>query len=87
MNETLEEYAERIKNMTKRELKSADINFDAAMEMVNNCKELKNTITYQELKMLYYIRNCRLGDFQLFFRVAKLNYEAYCAFLKLKNNN
>lgn len=52
-------------------------------ETQERCREIFDTITIRELQMLWYLRHARYGDTYLFFRAAKMNYEAARALQRL----
>ena len=89
MNETLEEYVIRIANTADSDYKELGTTLESCLTLVNRCQEVRDTIKFDELKLLFYIRNGRRGDFYKFYIAAKTNYEANKLFSDLtpKVNN
>lgn len=48
-------------------------------EIYDRCKEVYDSVTVQELNLIWYLRNSRKGVEMSFFHAAKLNYEAHQA--------
>ena len=85
MDDTLEQFVEKIQNMTADQLKYSKVNLDDVMEMVEHCRGIKNSITYLELKMLYYLRNGRFGELYRFYVAAKQSYQANLTLSRIKS--
>lgn len=86
-NETLEEFVERINRLSDEELSEIGQPRESYLTMANNCAKIKDSISYSELKLLFYLRNGRIGELMKFLKAAELSYEANCAFAELKTND
>ena len=83
MRETLEEYTERIKSRKQADFDETGTTLESCLTLIKLCKEIKDTITFNELELLLYIRNGNHGDFRKFYNAAKANYEARFLLLEL----
>ncbi|MDE6474330.1 MAG: hypothetical protein K2L70_04460 [Clostridia bacterium] len=82
-NETLEEFEERINRLSPKELSEIGKTKESFLTMANNCRKIKDSISYDELKLLFYLRNGRRGEFSRFLKDAEQSYDAYYLFLNL----
>lgn len=84
MDETLEQFAERMQKGRGRPIYSKE-EFDELMEIIEQCKKIKDTITYFELKMIYYLRNGRKGELFLFYMAAMRSYQSNLTITRAMN--
>ena len=83
MRETLEEYTERIKRRKPKDFDETGTTLKSCLTLIKLCEEVKDTITFNELELILYIRNSNYGDFHKFYKAAKANYEAHFLLLEL----
>ena len=82
-NETLEEFIARINELSPQELSEIGQTKESFLTMAKNCEKIRDSINYQELKLIFYLRSGKHGVFTRFLMAAKQSYEAYLTVVKL----
>lgn len=84
MNKELERIANDILHFNPKDLLDDNVTKESLQADYDKFNEVCESLTLVEMKMLWYLRNSRVGETSRFFRIAKINYEAFQASLILK---
>lgn len=57
------------------------------VERLRKLEEISDSITEMEVELLWYLRNCGMGETFRFLRIARINYQAVQARRSLKKDN
>lgn len=84
MNKELQRIADNIANYNPKEWECASISKADLQADYDRFKDIPDSLSLCEMRLIWYLRNLRTGETRRFFALAKSNYEVMQATMNLR---